>query len=172
MERKTTFSEDRIFRYSLWREWSMPSGMPLTVPLQPASAFTLFIALNPSTADETQDDPTVRRCIGYSKAWGYSAYCMANIFAFRATDPRVMKAACDPIGPDNDAMLLDLALHAGVVVAAWGTHGTHLLRAIKVKRMLIENGVDLKCLKITNGGHPSHPLYLKADLKPIPFPLT
>lgn len=160
MKRETKFDETRTYRYSLWREWDA------------SKPFALFICLNPSTADETNDDPTIRRCVNYSKAWGYGAFCMANIFAFRATDPEVMKAHREPIGPENDEMLKDLALNAGVVVAGWGNHGKHLFRGIRVKREMIYNGIDLKCLKISKDGSPSHPLYLRADLQPIPFPLT
>ena len=83
----------------------------------------MFVGLNPSTADEVSDDPTVRRCISYAKAWGYAGLCMTNIFAFRATDPKDMKAVHDPVGMDNDMHLLRVSRHAGVVIAAWGAHG-------------------------------------------------
>ena len=78
----------------------------------------MFIGLNPSTADETIDDPTIRRCISFSKDWGYGALCMTNLFAFRATDPAVMKAHPEPVGEANDGTLVEFALSAGVVVAA------------------------------------------------------
>ena len=126
----------------------------------------MFIGLNPSTADETQDDPTVRRCIRYAQSWGYSALYMTNIFSFRATDPHVMKRFDDPVGPDNNVTLIRLAEHAGIVVAAWGVHGEHMRRGDTVRRFLLH---DLHVLKLTKGGHPCHPLYLKADLKPVPW---
>lgn len=126
----------------------------------------MFIGLNPSTADETQDDPTVRRCIRYSKDWGYGALYMTNIFSFRATDPKVMKRFDDPVGPDNNVTLIRLAAHAGIVVAAWGVHGAYMGRGDTVRRFLLH---DLHVLKLTKGGHPCHPLYLKADLKPVPW---
>lgn len=150
MERGATFSPCRTYRYSLLRQWEPDKGR------------VLFIGLNPSTADETQDDPTIRRCVGYAKAWGYGGICMANLFAYRATDPRDMKAAADPIGPDTDWSLGVLASEAGLVVAAWGAHGCYLGRGEKVRRMLS----PLHYLRLTKDGSPGHPLYLPACLTP------
>jgi hypothetical protein len=83
----------------------------------------MFIGLNPSTADETIDDPTIRRCVIFAKDWGYGALCMTNLFAFRATDPAIMKAHPEPVGESNDGTLEELALSTVVVVAAWGVGG-------------------------------------------------
>ena len=127
--------------------------------------YAMFIGLNPSTADEVNDDPTIRRCVAFAKSWGYGAMCMTNLFAFRATAPADMIAASDPVGPDNDVHLIDLARNAGVVVAAWGTNGSHLSRDAAVRALV----PSLHCLKKTQAGHPGHPLYLRADLTPIPF---
>jgi hypothetical protein len=151
MHRSAEFSPCRTWRYALWRTWD--SSAP----------YAMFIGLNPSTADEIENDPTVTRCIGYSRTWGYGGLCMTNLFAYRDTDPRGMKAAPDPIGPDNDEWLDRLARAAGVVVAAWGTHGVHQGRDCVVRARL--TGV-LHYLKLTKFGHPQHPLYLRADLKP------
>ncbi|MBY0473759.1 MAG: DUF1643 domain-containing protein [Nitrosomonas sp.] len=148
------FSPCRTYRYTLWRNWIGGAG------------YAMFIGLNPSTADELQDDPTVRRCINFSKEWGFSALCMTNIFGYRATDPQVMKAVSDPVGPENDEMLIDVAKNAGVIIAAWGTHGVHHRRAEKVKQIL---GDKLMCLRLTKEGYPAHPLYLPKNLKPISF---
>jgi len=127
----------------------------------------MFIGLNPSTADETQDDPTIRRCIGFAKAWGFSALCMTNLFAYRATDPAVMKAEQFPIGGDeNDLALRSLSESAGIVIAAWGVHGTHMERDAAVKKLV----PNLQCLGTTKEGHPRHPLYLRKDA--FPFPLN
>lgn len=100
------FSDCRKYRFALWRVWddSLPRVM--------------FIGLNPSTADESDDDPTLIRCIRYAKSWGYGGICMANLFAFRATDPKVMLSAKDPVGADNDRWLLELSQSSGLVVAA------------------------------------------------------
>jgi len=122
----------------------------------------MVIGLNPSTADEVNDDPTVRRCINYAKDWGFAELCMTNLFAFRSTDPKRMKSEDDPIGPDNDRNLVQLARDAGVVVAAWGTHGAHLGRGLAVAKMI----GNLSYLKLTQTGYPAHPLYLPSSLKP------
>ncbi len=153
MERSATFSHCRKYRYSLWRNWN---GLF-------ASGYAMFIGLNPSTANETNDDPTVRRCIGYAREWGYAGLCMMNLFAFRATSPEDMKAVEDPIGPDNEQALIDMAECAGVIVAAWGIHGTHLGQDDKVRKII----PNLSYLKLTKDGFPGHPLYLKKELKPI-----
>ncbi|TAM23399.1 MAG: DUF1643 domain-containing protein [Nevskiaceae bacterium] len=153
MDRTTIFSPDRLYRYTLWREWLGGEG------------YCMFIGLNPSTADEVQDDPTIRRCIGFAKSWGYGALCMTNAFAYRATDPKVMKAQAEPVGPDNDSHLQRVAAEAGVIVAAWGVHGSHRNRCFEIPRLI----PNLHCLARTQLGDPKHPLYLRADLRPVPF---
>lgn len=142
----------RTFRYSLTREWG--SG--------PA---VLFVGLNPSTADEATDDPTIRRCIGFARAWGFGRLEMANLFAFRATDPSDMRAASDPVGPDNDRHLRELATACQMAVAAWGASGTFRSRDVQVRVMLPR----LHYLRLTKAGHPGHPLYLPAHLRPTPW---
>jgi hypothetical protein len=149
MERSATLSACRTYRYALWRRWGRGD-------------YAMFIGLNPSTADETNDDPTIRRCIGFTRSWGYEALCMVNLFAYRATDPADMRMAAEPIGPDNDQTIVSLARKAGVVVAAWGTHGTYMGRDRAVRLMVPE----LHYLRLTKGGHPGHPLYLPASLEP------
>lgn len=155
MPRTTILSPCRTYRYTLWREFDGLAG----------NGYAMFIGLNPSTADEVEDDPTIRRCIAFAKAWGYGALCMTNLFAFRATKPVDMKNAIDPVGPNNDAHLVEMAQEAGIVVAAWGTDGSHMGRD-KTVRILVPH---LYCLRKTKGGHPSHPLYLPGNLTPQPF---
>lgn len=150
MLRTAKFSPCRTWRYSLSRIWS--SKLP---PV-------LFIGLNPSTADETLDDPTIRRCMRFAKSWGYGGIHMANIFAFRATKPEDMKAAVDPVGPDNDLVIAELVKGCPLAIAAWGVHGAFGDRWRIVAAMIPE----LHCLGLTKDGHPKHPLYLKADTKP------
>ena len=147
-KRQTHFSPCRSYRYTLWREWEGKND-----------DYVMFIGLNPSTADETFNDPTIRRCIGFAKNWGYGALCMTNLFAFRATKPAVMKMNPDPIGMENDEWLLKMAQEAGTLVAAWGAQGAHLRRDFEVKSLL----KDLHCLGMTKGGHPKHPLYVRGD---------
>ena len=153
MKKGARFSDCRTYRYGLWRLWDE------------ATAYAMFIGLNPSTADEINDDPTIKRCISYAKEWGYGGLMMANLFAYRATDPEIMLQAKDPIGPENDRLLLEYANKAGVVVGAWGNAGAHLNRASKVLEML----PGICYLKLNKTGHPAHPLYLSAKLKPKPF---
>ena len=145
------FSKDRKHRYALWRVWN--NKLPKV----------LFIGLNPSTADEVKDDPTIRRCINYAKDWGYGGYIMGNIFAYRSTDPKNLKITTDPIGIDNNSWLIKLHSEASLTIGAWGNHGKYLDRGEEVSN-LIDN---LYCLRITKEGHPSHPLYLPGNLKPI-----
>ncbi len=165
MDEKTIFSPDRRYRYTLFRRWELnPYGSNFIKP----HMYVQFAGLNPSTADEVQDDPTVRRCINFAKSWGYSVMCMTNIFAFRATDPELMKAQDDPIGIENNDWLCRIAREAHMVVACWGTHGAFMGRHKDVVDRLKK--LQLRTLyhfSLTEGGYPRHPLYLKASLVPI-----
>jgi hypothetical protein len=127
----------------------------------------MFIGLNPSTADESTDDPTLTRCINFAKSWGYGGVCMANLFAFRATDPSDMKAAEDPAGARNNHWLKRLAADSDLIIAAWGNDGSYLQRSKQVREIL----PGMHCLKLNKSGEPAHPLYQKANLRPIPFEL-
>lgn len=150
MHRAACLSSCRRYRYALRRRWG-------------PGASAMLIGLNPSTADKTQDDPTIRRCIGFARAWGFDALCTVNLFAYRATDPADMKKAADPVGDINDATLLDAAKEAGVVVAAWGAYGTYRGRDAQVRSML----PHLHYLRLTKDEHPGHPLYFPANLRPV-----
>lgn len=148
------FSDCKTWRYRLWRRWSDT----------PAA---LFIMLNPSTADETTNDPTVARCQKWARQWGYGAVEVCNLFAFRATDPEDMRGAADPVGPDNDQHILAAAKAAGRVICAWGVHGGHLNRETAVVELL--RGYDLYALGFTQAGQPRHPLYLPGHVQPTPW---
>lgn len=132
------------------------------------SDFIQFIGLNPSTADETNDDPTIRRCKYFAARLGFKAMCMTNLFAFRATDPDVMKKFVAPVGEANDEWLSAIAKDAGLVIAAWGVHGTHWNRDMYIRGLL----PNLYCLGKSKEGHPRHPLYLKNTATPIPYGLV
>lgn len=147
----------------LYRSWSDLATV--------AKGRAMFIGLNPSTADEHQDDPTIRRCIGFAKTWGYDSLVMLNLFAWRATDPIDMLQAPDPVGPENDWHLMNAAADADVIIAAWGTHGAHLGRDHVVRHMRWV-GHRLHVLRLTKDGHPAHPLYLPAKLQPVRWPTT
>jgi hypothetical protein len=143
-----TYSECERFRYDLTRIWD------------PAGGRVNFLMLNPSTATEVQNDPTVERCERRARALGFGGFRVSNIFAYRATDPRDMRAQDDPIGAENDAAILNAARWSGRVVCAWGTHGAHLGRGPQVERLLRSTGLPLLHLGLSKAGHPKHPLYI------------
>ncbi len=152
------YSDCERYRYSLTRIWD------------PAGRKALFVMLNPSTATEVQNDPTVERCERRARALGFGAFQVTNIFAWRDTDPRMMRAATDPVGPENDRAILDGAIWADQIVAAWGTHGSHLNRGPAVEALLRAAGHDLYHLGLSKAGHPKHPLYISYTQSPEPWP--
>lgn len=126
-----------------------------------------FVLLNPSTADAETDDPTVRRCRRFARDWGYARLAIINLFAYRATDPKELPHAPDPVGPLNDEWIRVACEDADRVVCAWGVNGTWRGRDLEVRRIIAELGPHY--LRLTAGGHPQHPLYLPATLLPIPW---
>jgi len=148
------YSDCEAYRYDLSRVWDG------------ASRKVLFLMLNPSTATEIQNDPTVERCERRSRALGFGAFRVCNIFAFRATDPKVMRAAADPVGPLNDAVIQQAIDWADEIVAAWGTHGEHLDRGKVVENLLRSQTKIPKHLGLTKAGHPKHPLYISYQTQP------
>jgi len=149
------YSDCERYRYALTRTWD-PDGKRV-----------LFIMLNPSKATEIQNDPTVERCERRARALGYGSFQVTNIFAWRETDPHLMRRAEDPIGPLNDQIILDGVAWADIVIAAWGTHGTHLSRGEAAIRLLRGAGKPLYNLGLTKHGHPKHPLYIRYTQQPI-----
>lgn len=152
------FSPDRVYRYLLRRR----IGVQRTT--------CLFIMLNPSTADETKNDPTVSRCIKYARRWGFGRLEVCNIFAYRATDPKELYAYYDsriPVGADhgyiNDEHIKSAVERADRVVCAWGNHGQLFNRGIEVRDLVMNEGKFPFAFKITNKGQPAHPLYQKRD---------
>jgi hypothetical protein len=124
-----------------------------------------LIGLNPSTATEEVDDPTVKRCWKLAKREGFDAFCMLNLFALRSTDPQMLYSAIDPVGSDNDKWLLEITKNAGITIGAWGNHGALNNRGNILKEMI----PGLKCLGVNKSGHPKHPLYLRSDVEIFPF---
>lgn len=150
-----TFSPCEQYRYRLWRNQSGGSRV------------LNFIMLNPSTADEVNDDPTVARCGVRTRVLGFDRLVVTNIFAWRSTDPRELTRVTDPIGHENNSHLIDVASHASLVVCAWGRHGRVLGRAEAVVKMLHANNVKLHALRVSDlTGQPEHPLYLPYNLEP------
>ena len=128
----------------------------------------LFILLNPSTATEDQLDPTLKRCLTFAQTWRYDAMTICNAFAYRSTDPDALRNVEEPVGPDNDCFLKEAATQTRDVVLGWGNDGALYARSAAI----IENLsplAKLQCLGVTNEGQPKHPLYLKADCRPMPY---
>ncbi|TFL20066.1 DUF1643 domain-containing protein [Jannaschia formosa] len=151
-----TYSDDEVFRYDLTRVWD------------PAGRRVAFAMLNPSTATEIANDPTVERCERRARALGYGAFRVVNIFAYRATDPRDMRAHPDPVGgAANNAAIREAALWAEATVCAWGTHGAHLGRGPEVEQLLRATGRPLFHLGLSKAGHPKHPLYIGYGVRPV-----
>lgn len=168
MKRVTQFSEDRLYRYTLWREWAIEDLLCKAERSAevPAHHYLMVIGLNPSTADETKDDPTIRKCIGFAKRWGFGALCMTNLFAWRATKPKDMKMAPDPVGIDNNLHLVSCAHGAGMILAAWGKDGNLNNRCDEIFRDVLTPNFEVYCLKKNNDGSPIHPLYVPYEQTP------
>ena len=159
MSSSAVISECGRYRYELGRRW----GEGLTA---------VFVMFNPSTADAEQDDPTIRRCIGFAESWGCGALRVVNLFALRATDPRELRDAMDPIGNENDGYIRRACARRDVcvVVAAWGASlqrwPVAKRRRFAVERML---PADAVCLARTGDGIPRHPLFVKGDVERVPL---
>ena len=191
IEQPAIFSPCRRWRYTLRRVWEQPRrmfedsgadmlGRPI-IAMSPR-AMVAFIGLNPSTADETKDDPTVRRCVGFAKRWGFGGMFMLNIFAFRSTDPKELYAQEDPVGTENNHYITQVIQQPGVglVVACWGNHGGDSIKgrwsgfADRGSEVVwrVQSAGRLNFCRLgdlTKLGQPRHPLYLKGDLMPVPL---
>ena len=148
------FSPCRTWRYSLTRALAPQTG----------AGTVAFIGLNPSTADESRDDPTIRRCIGFARGWGFARLEVLNLFAFRATKPTALLAADDPVGPENDTTIADVLGAVDLVVCAWGAFPNGGRSAD-----VLELVVAPHCLGVTKSGSPRHPLYVRASADPQPW---
>ena len=155
---EAVYSDCETYRYMLTRTWDAGGKR------------ALFVMLNPSTATEVQNDPTVERCERRARALGFGAFRVTNIFAYRATDPRDMRAAADPVGPENDHAIQSSATSwirdGDKIVCAWGAHGDHLGRGAMVADLLFSTQRPLFHLGMTKAGHPKHPLYIGYDQQP------
>ncbi len=147
------FSSCGLYRYNLERTWAKGSGR------------VLFIGLNPSTANDQIDDPTIRRCVSFSRTWGYQAMEIVNLFAYRATHFTDLKNTKDPIGHCNDKWITAAYQKADIVIACWGNHGSYLQRSNDIKHQFKK----LHCIKLNKTLQPAHPLYQKKDLNPSPM---
>jgi len=155
---RAIFDPTGMYRYSLWREWCADSPR------------VAFIMLNPSTADDRKDDPTIRRCIGFARAWEFGALEVVNLFAYQATDSSKLLRVADPVGPENDDYIVQAAERCSYVVVAWGAKGVLLDRGRQVIRLLA-GWRHVGCLGITKDGYPRHPLYVRGNTKLVAFPV-
>lgn len=148
-QRSASFSRCRRYRYQLRRRWIDGKGT------------CVFIGLNPSVADANSDDPTIRRCMGFARDWGYRQLLVVNLFAFRTAHPAVLRKADDPVGPNNQRALTSACRSADIIVAAWGANGSFNDQANKLSKVWKKH--ILYCFATTNQGHPVHPLYQRRD---------
>lgn len=148
-------SADGRYRHWLSRVWGMPAPL-------------VFIMLNPSTADAEVDDPTIRRCIGFAKAWGMGGIRVVNLYPFRATKPEDLWKAPLPRGQGNLSYIEQAIDPHGLAIAAWGAHGKEA-QVREVRTMFYDEGIPLYALKLTVSGQPSHPLYIAGDTIPIVY---
>jgi len=139
----------RRYRYHLRREW------------QPSARRVTFIMLNPSTADARVLDPTIRRCVGFARAWGFGGVDVVNLFAWRSTRPEALRRVNDPVGPRNQATIASALRQSSLVVAAWGNDGRAREQATRVCRLAARLRTPLFCLGTTQSGQPRHPLYVR-----------
>ena len=158
VQRAASISTCGRYRYTLHRWWG--DGPRAT-----------FVMLNPSTADSEQDDPTIRRCVGFARRWGYDGIRVVNLYAYRATKPADLWKADNPVGwPRNDDVLEEcgrLAACGDTLIAAWGAHA----KPSRIECVLAFSGWDrLQALGTTKSGAPRHPLYVAGDTEPEPWP--
>lgn len=171
-ERQAIFSQDRTYRYRLWQVWN------------PAKPRVLYVMLNPSTADEKVNDPTVERCYRRAlKMPEFGGFEVVNLFALRSTYPQALYEHLRPIDDGeiingegaNDSHIWHATSHAGMVICGWGEHGKYKARSTAVRNLLlhatnIANRIPLCALKINASGEPAHPLYIPYSAQPIPYP--
>ncbi|MBP6479918.1 MAG: DUF1643 domain-containing protein [Pseudomonadales bacterium] len=156
-----------IYRYVLTRVWLDEPGTALRrEQLGQSGGLLMSIGLNSSTATAEKNDPTIAKMVTYAKAWGFAGLAMLNLFAFRSPHPKVMKAALDPVGPDNDSYLLAWANMARRIVCCWGVDGAFRSRGYAVRKLLTMFDLYSIGEKLCANGEPPHPLYLKGDLQP------
>lgn len=151
------FSPDRLYRYSLHRIWN--DSRPLL----------LFVLLNPSTADETRDDPTIKRCIARAINTGFGGVEIVNIFAWRSIYPKSLLTCDDPVGPENDHAIRRATERSQMVICGWGKHGELHDRGRVVLKLIRSASRVPHALKLNADGTPRHPLYLGYSIKPFPM---
>lgn len=152
------FSDCNKYRYALWRKWN--ENLP---PL-------VFLMLNPSKANEVDNDATITRCIGFAKREGSGGIIVANMFALCSTNPAGLYTAADPIGPENAVWLERVCQCASKVVVAWGNEPIARGREADILNLLNVQGIPAYCLGKNKQGSPKHPVRLHGDTPLIPYP--
>jgi hypothetical protein len=147
----------REYRYMLERQWGDHNDN-----------FVNFVLLNPSTANETKDDPTIKACIKFAQNLKFDGFYVTNLFAFRTKSPEILKQSESPVGSKNNEFIKKYACKSKLVVVAWGNHGKFLNRDKEVLEILSKIKTP-HCLAITKSGSPKHPLYIKRNTKPFEF---
>ncbi|MBW4692046.1 MAG: DUF1643 domain-containing protein [Lyngbya sp. HA4199-MV5] len=156
MQAGAEFDATGRYRYLLWRSWDEQATR------------VGFVMLNPSRADGVVNDPTVRRCLGFARSWGFGRLDVVNLFAYCATQPRELRQVIDPVGRENDRYLAQLAERVDQIVLAWGNDGG-LQSRDRAVMALWGDRIPTYCLGITKQGQPQHPLYLRRDVQPMPW---
>lgn len=151
-------SKCQKFRHYLTRKIDVDNDLVLT-----------FIMLNPSTADEKKDDPTLRKCMGFCERLGYGNLIVVNLFDYRATDPKQLKIVSTPCSEKNMDFVKAASEVADKVICAWGVNGTLYKQNEKVLKVLAKKGIPVHALDITKHGHPKHPLYISYEKTPVFF---
>lgn len=160
MHRSAVMTADGTYRWSLHRQWD-------------AGPMIAWVMFNPSTADAYTDDPTIRRCISFTQAWGYGGFTVVNLYGLRSTDPKALRRHPDPVGPHNDAELEFVANNPDIplIVLAWGARAPieRAKTATEILHRCYRRGGQLAVLGWTKGANPRHPLYVHGDTQPTPW---
>jgi hypothetical protein len=158
-ERSATFSADRVYRYRLGRRWGKGRSV------------VTWLMLNPSKADENEEDPTIRRCLGFSHDWGFEGVEIVNLFALVSTNPKKLLTHPEPIGSENDQAIFDASIMSSLIICAWGDLKQESMRqrAVRICRELNRRACGLDVLRLTQNGYPWHPLYLPKNLTAQPW---
>lgn len=174
LERTAIYSPDKRHRYTLTRYWGRHHGeFPGPLPLHVSDPLLNVIMLNPSTADEFTEDPTIRRVLSFAQREGFVNVVITNLFALRSPHPEDLVADPHPIGPENDRYLEYCAHMAHQLWVAWGEGGAFRFRATNVERILrLASRAPIYCLGLNQSGEPRHPLYLKGDTPLQPYSLA
>jgi len=161
-EGRAVFSEDLVYRYRLSRIWNTAGGN---------ARLACWILLNPSTADENVLDPTLRRCMGFTRRWKLDGMLVVNAFGLRSTDPRLLLDEDDPVGRLNDEFIIRALAESSIIVLGWGANEAvrRTNRDLAVLALVRRSGKNAKCLGTTKDGSPRHPLYLPGNAELVEY---